>query len=531
MKRTVLAKLFLYLLLSSALVVLLAACTEKSGTTDTTPATESVTGTSPATEAPTETPTEPEATAPIETPTETETEPESETADYSAYVPHYNYAYLHNTANGGTAMQVSGKRTVGTHFQVTSADCFLSTLTFTCPGWGSHTGSMDVSFYRWDTDHGQTLKGDPVFTHTVTNVPDNASVTVTLPAHTIGEGEWYVEFANGTSNDPIGVWVNSTAAEGNDCFSVLGGFMSGRATDRVLQGYATYVRYETGAEEPKPLDPTGYTQLTEGKAHVIVLTGQSNAAGQSLYAFLKDHISAEDYAKYEQGFENILIDVHLDNGNPANMSTNGFVPVKLGQGSLQERFGIEIGLAAYLDRTYPGEKFYIIKSGFSASGLAKHWQEGQSCHNLFVGNMQKSLNRLTDMGLEPEIFAFLWMQGETDACTVEDTERYGELQDQLVARMNERYAKYVAPNGMAFIDAAISDRACWPYATIVNMMKMQCDSLSQNRYFLDTNTPDIDCRDENNDLAHYDSDDMLELGTLFGEAVGEVIENAKRAAG
>lgn len=511
-------------------LVLFTACdpdNEKSNETQTADTmSETVTMKEAETEMETETDMEIETETEVETETEAETETES--VDYSAYTPHYEYANLFAPSGSGTATQISGKRTVGTHIRV-AADCFLSTLSFVCPSWNNSIGEMDVFFYRWDTDRKTTVASEPVFSYHIKDTPDNCAIAIHLPEFTIGEGEWYYEFCNG-SEDMIGVWVGQIAPEDAEApVTTVEGYINGRSANRGVQAHTTYVRYEAAAEEPKPVDPAGYTQLTEGKAHVIVLTGQSNAAGQSLHALLKNHISDEEYAMYEQGFENILIDVHADNGNAGCVCTNGFVPVKLGQGAFSERFGIEVGLAAYLTKTYPGETFYIIKSGFSASGLAKHWQDGQLCHNLFVANMEKSLNRLKSMGLEPEIFAFLWMQGETDACYAEDTERYEVLQNDLIERMHTRYAAYDAPGGFAFIDAAISDRACWMYATIVNQMKLACDSLSQNRYFLDTNTPDIDCRDENNDLAHYDSDDMLELGTLFGEAVGQVIENAKLA--
>ncbi len=497
----------------------LAACTgEADGTvTETDTETETVT-----------TADETETTADSES--ESESETETETTDYSAYTADYGYSLLYSTTATGSATQITNRKTAGARIQV-AADCFLTGMTICAPSWGDNEGSMDFVIYRWDTDYATTTKAEPAYTYTVTNVVDNQWLNIPVTAQTVGEGEWLYEFRNGSENAIGVVSIAGTPEESGEHIRFVEGYTNGRATKRAVQSYATYVRYEKGAEEPKPIDPKDYTRLTEGKAHVIVLTGQSNAAGQSLSGLLKDHISAEDLAMYEKGFDNILIDVHADNANVAQcVQTKGFVPVKLGQGSTAERFGIEVGLAAYLTKTYPGETFYIIKSGFSASGLAKHWQDGQFSHSVFIGNMEKSLKRLTDMGLEPEIFAFLWMQGETDACSMEDTVQYADLQDNLIARMSERYADYIAPGGFAFIDAAISEKASWPYAAIVNLYKQKCDALSQNRYFLDTNTPDIDCRDENNDLAHYDSDDMLELGTLFGEAVGQVIENAKKAA-
>lgn len=470
------------------------------------------------------------------TPTDTagETEPGTEpgTDPEIELVGVEGFAYLFDTKASITTTQLSRRRSLAAHIRV-SENCYLDTFTLGCTTMDAQNGSFDVSFFRWDTDYSTTVAGEPL--HKVTITPDghtatNGSITIDLPAKTFGEGEWlYLIQNNVDAAFAVGTGTSSPESCKSEDVVPVEFYSSGRVDDMAAQGYVTYTRYEKATEDETPIDPSGYTKLTEGKAHVIILTGQSNSAGQSLVSYLSSKIDAQTYARYEAGYENILIDVHPDNNIETAVNTGGFVPVKLGQGSYSDRFGIEIGLADYLTRTYPGETFYIIKSGFSASGLAKHWQKGGICYTPFAANLQTSLGRLRSMGLDPEVFAIMWMQGETDACSTGDTGRYGRLLVELIDRLTEDCGTHVAPGGPAFIDAAICESSIWPYAKIVNQFKEVGAATSQNRYFIDTNTdPKLAGLYENNDPAHYDSVDMIKLGELFGKVIGTVIENSQK---
>ena len=79
---------------------------------------------------------------------------------------------------------------------------------------------------------------------------------------------------------------------------------------------------------------------------------------------------------------------------------------------------------------------------------------------------------------------------------------------------------------MALVDSAICEQSVWQYGPIINQMKEQIAATSQNYYFLDSNAAGIDTWDEMNDPMHYDSDDMIELGELFGQYVGQILTNA-----
>ncbi len=358
----------------------------------------------------------------------------------------------------------------------------------------------------------------------VGDVPARSWITTVIPSNTVTKGEWLILFSN-TDRDSVGLHCASAPkdTENNTGVSVIEGYQADKADDSVPCLYAAYTQYELNESGTAPVAQE-LTSLTPDKAHVIIISGQSNASGQTLTSYLDSSVSPEALARYQAGYPNILIDSSAD----GVAETNGFIPVRLGLGATEENFGPEVGLADYLSRTYPDEKFYIIEAGWSAAGLSKHFNNSSNVYQHIRKYISDSFERLVQSGLDPEVFAFCWMQGETDSFTMEDSICYGEKQDDLIKRISAVCADHLAPGGFAFLDAQISNFEGWTYAGIVNRQKQFCDALSPNRYYIDTNTPDIDTRDENNDPAHYDSDDMIQLGELFGQAVKTVIDNANR---
>ena len=87
------------------------------------------------------------------------------------------------------------------------------------------------------------------------------------------------------------------------------------------------------------------------KATVILLGGQSNAAGCSREEYLQKNNSAEKYAEYVSGYDNVYINF-LSSG--LNLS-NAFVKCATKQGDTPEFFGPEVGMAEKLNELYPNE--------------------------------------------------------------------------------------------------------------------------------------------------------------------------------
>lgn len=257
---------------------------------------------------------------------------------------------------------------------------------------------------------------------------------------------------------------------------------------------------------------------TNNKARVILLCGQSNATGQSLVSYLEQTSTEAELAEYKAGYDNILIKFMVD--GYANKSSD-FVPVSLGQGATTAKFGPEVGIASYLTKAFPGEKFYIIKVSWSGSGIAQHWQEGTNEYTHIKSSIDSAFANLEQQNLEPELFAFCWMQGETDALNSTYANNYYNLQSELFTRLFSRYERFISPKGLSVIDAGISQ--FWKYNELVNEAKKKYASEKPNRYFIDTQSEGLSYELENNDPSHYDSQAMIKLGKLFGEYIETVL--------
>ena len=499
----------LLLLGASALLLCgLIACTPaETGETET----ESVTETELVTEADTVVEKESETLADtVVTEADTEADTEAESLDYSLYSKTSNYMFLFNeAATDSTATAVTATESYGSSITI-AENCYLTTFSAFTYSWNDNVGEMTLCFWRWDKDYATTTAADPVFTYTVTDSPDNSWVNVTLPKNTIGEGEWLYEFRNGSEN-MIGISMETGMVRANDGDDIVMGrsFKSGKPARNVfLKAYVTYDKYDTTELAPAP-EADGYTKLADGKAHVIILAGDANATGLALGSGLESTVSAEQMARYREGYANVLIDYTADSNTSA-----GFVPVKLGQGQDVNKYGPELGLADYLSRNFPDETFYIVKSTATGSSLDKSWSDDGGSYYFFGVHVRLALDRLEAQGFEPEIFAFCWMQGDVDSKDQNSSIFYADREADLINRVNEDFEDYMAEGGMAVLDAAIYESPENTWSPLLNFYKRDFASRSQNYYYLDTNANGLN------------SDNVIEIGEMFGKAIADVLANA-----
>ncbi len=473
-----------------------------------------------------------------------ESESESETTSTvpsTTTIETPGYATLFSESGAGSVQKITGAASVGLRISIDEG-CFLNSVTGDCVTEGDRIGAMELNFYRWNTDFKTTVAAEPVFSYTIENFvsqqwdtslmggQEHVWFTVDLPEGEIGEGEWLYLYENGTGNAGVSLAGNSfIPADEGGVVSVQSVFLNGRANDRTVpKTHVTYTRTETTTDLPKPDDGSGtYTQLTPGKAHVIILSGQSNAAGASAYQLL----SAEEKMRLQNGFENVQ--VYSDCWEPAltpsnHRTSDGFQKCTYGMSSYATTMGPELGMAAYLAEAYPDETFYVIKAAMSGTSLADHWGSDGVAYTFFDAHVETALAELESMGLEPEIFAFMWLQGESDAQASLSTHvnPYIDNFQKIINRVETKYGDYIAEGGMAIVDAEIRENTVWNYASIVNQQKRIYAAQSLNRYCLDTNAANIDTWDEAGDPMHYDSDDMIELGEMYGAAIAQILVNA-----
>ena len=313
-----------------------------------------------------------------------------------------------------------------------------------------------------------------------------------------------------------------TACSGN------GGKPADTASDSAAEtGTAATETSETDAETA-PGKPEGTP------VKVIMIAGQSNAVGYAYDNFnaRSQEYDAERIDRIRAGFDSVKIRF---SNNALEDASSGvqfgpyanteFEPVTFNQGCRSpfdgfQSIGPEVGLAEYLAGQYPDETFYIVKCATSGSNLSDRWNPDNifSKNNLYrqmVEFTTEALGKLEEQGLAPEIIAFCWMQGESDA-QENYADRYADTFENMINTFKKDLSRYIPENGMAVVDAGITDK--WPNYNDLNAAKQGFADLSNKRFFFGTNDLTL-----GNDNMHYSNYAQLTLGNRFGEGVAQAI--------
>lgn len=264
------------------------------------------------------------------------------------------------------------------------------------------------------------------------------------------------------------------------------------------------------------------------KVKVILLGGQSNASGTSQDAYLKQNVSAEKYAEYDSGYDNIYINYHISDGT---YRSDGFVECATRQGEYGTMFGPELGLAEKLHELYPDETIFIIKYAWGGTNLFNQWLSPSTpvspmngnnpgvLYRQFVKFTEQSIQYLKSKNYDVEIEGMCWMQGESDSFSVENGTNYKAHLSNFIQDIRTQFAPYAAPDGIAFIDACIADNPMyWVYCDLVNASKQEVVKESPLNALIDTNAQGLTFNQEpagHPDMAHYDSLSEIKLGHLF----------------
>lgn len=265
------------------------------------------------------------------------------------------------------------------------------------------------------------------------------------------------------------------------------------------------------------------------EATVILLGGQSNASGCSLDEYLKKNVSAEKYAEYQNGYDNVYINFL----SGMNMSQE-FVKCATLQGELEGAFGPELGLAEKLHEMYPDRTFFIIKCAWGGTNLFEQWLspsgKGKTgdLYKQFTTYVETSVKYLISKNYNIKIEGMCWMQGESDCFSVEASEGYGDHLESFIKDIRKKFSRYAADDGIAFVDAYIADNPVfWVYCDAVNRGKAEVAALSPMNALVDTISAGLDCTKEpegNPDIPHYDSLSEIKLGHLFAEHMATFLD-------
>lgn len=167
--------------------------------------------------------------------------------------------------------------------------------------------------------------------------------------------------------------------------------------------------------------------------------------------------------------------------------------------TVEEHFGPEISLAWHLSKAH-NEPIGIIKHAVGGTNLAEDWfpRSGECYDDL----MQKIDSARNDK-YEFEIIAVCWMQGERDAKFEDMAYAYSDNLETLITCLR---ADCENPE-LRFVAGRITPPIeTYPYVDVVRMAIenyawVDCDDLSKD------------------DLTHYDTDGVVELGRRFAEVI------------
>ncbi len=267
-------------------------------------------------------------------------------------------------------------------------------------------------------------------------------------------------------------------------------------------------------------DNVEYTDTVD----VIVIAGQSNMEGHSHNNMLLQKTSGDIQEFYRNGFPNTKIMYHCNRGTNRNYS---FESVKIGQGYGGSQFGPEVGIAEELYLRGREEPVYIIKYAVGGTSLYGDWNVKikTSLYHKMIYYTTNILKEFEEKELKPIIRGFFWMQGESDACNTTFKNIYYKNLENLVTSFRNEFESYygIPNNGIAFVDAGISDCKAWLFYKEINQIKQQfADSDPEKNYYFDTMEAGLEYDKDNDDFYHFDATSEIKLGRLF---ISTLIDN------
>lgn len=280
------------------------------------------------------------------------------------------------------------------------------------------------------------------------------------------------------------------------------------------------------------------------KAKIIVLSGQSNAVGIGHFNYLKKSFTDEKIKEYSNGYENIQINYYSH-----NKKSNGFSATTPGcTEENRDTFGPELGIAEYLNDKFPGEEYFIVKFAVGSASMKSDFLSPTSggyynfqefpkefrslvdaflkgntlkvgwCYNGLVSVLHDSIECLKAKGFDPEIIGFCWMQGESDAGSLENVNNYKVYFDNFIKDFKKEFSQYL--DKCVFVDAGISD--IWSCYKEMNQFKKEYAENHRAFIYVDTIGNGLTTRYEPveaPDIYHYDAASVIKLGKLFVENI------------
>jgi len=275
--------------------------------------------------------------------------------------------------------------------------------------------------------------------------------------------------------------------------------------------------------------------IPKSNSRIIVMAGQSNGAGVAHYQYLSNSVDEAKIAEIEEGYDNVLI-TGYSHGNYMNGFKKVYANKHTATTETPGTFGFEVSLAERLSKTFPDETTYIVKYAYGGASLNYDWISPSSSDVdvtvNHIGDKERGwlytgmVECLTDTievlseatNTIPMIEAFMWMQGESDACFDPATDLFLTSFDALVDDFTTTFADNLSYK-FAVYDAAINENGNWKNAKQINAIKKS--RVDEHNVYIETNdriTTLFEPIGTGTDAAHYDAACYIDLGHMFADA-------------
>ena len=275
--------------------------------------------------------------------------------------------------------------------------------------------------------------------------------------------------------------------------------------------------------------------IPKGNSRIIVMAGQSNAAGVGHYLYLENSLDEAKIAEINNGYDNVLM-TGYSHGDHIDEFRKVYADRHSMSADSPGTFGFEVGLADRLSKMYPDETTYIVKYAYGGASLnydfvspscmdieiVPELANGNERGWLYTGleqSLTKTIDKLTETtNTIPLVEAFMWMQGESDATLESALNLYQVTFETMMDDFTTTFADNLSYK-FALYDAAICETSLWALSKPMNGIKKS--RADDRNIYIETNerlTTSFEPIGTVTDSAHYDAACYIDLGHMFADA-------------
>ncbi len=275
--------------------------------------------------------------------------------------------------------------------------------------------------------------------------------------------------------------------------------------------------------------------VPKSNSRIIILAGQSNAAGVGHYQYLETSLDEAKIKEINEGYDNVLM-TGYSHGDYYNDFRKVYADSHYSSAGTVGTFGFEVPLADRLSKAFPDETTYIVKYAFGGCSLNYDFISPSSdvdvyfppvdgshergwLYNGLVESLTNTIAKISETtNTIPMVDAFMWMQGESDATIEGATNAYLYTFNNMINDFKETFKDNISYDFTVY-DALICETSVWQLAKQMNGIKKS--RVDEHNVIIDTVsrlTTSFEPIGKSTDQAHYDAACYIDLGHMFADA-------------